>query len=60
MDARGQLRERLPAGRSASAVMTLYQRTSLTPYARWGELPLLALALLGAGLRLRGGRPQRP
>ena len=60
MDARGQLRERLPAGRSASAVMTLYQRTTLTPYARWGELPLVALALLGAGLRLRGGRPQRP
>ena len=60
MDARGQLRERLPAGRSTSAVMTLYQRTTLTPYARWGELPLVALALLGAGLRLRGGRPQRP
>jgi apolipoprotein N-acyltransferase len=60
MDARGQLRERLPAGRSTSAVMTLYQRTTLTPYARWGELPLVALVLLGAGLRLRGGRPQRP
>jgi apolipoprotein N-acyltransferase len=60
VDATGALRQRLPTGRSASAVMTLHQRTALTPYARWGELPLGALALLGAGLRLSGGRPQRP
>jgi apolipoprotein N-acyltransferase len=60
VDATGELRQRLPAGRSASAVMTVHQRTALTPYARWGELPLGALALLGAGLRLSGGRPQRP
>ncbi|MFM8604004.1 MAG: nitrilase-related carbon-nitrogen hydrolase [Cyanobium sp.] len=52
VDASGALRQQLPAGRSASAVMSVRQRTGLTPYARWGELPLLALALLGGLLRL--------
>jgi apolipoprotein N-acyltransferase len=52
VDAAGALRQKLPAGRSASALVSVEQRTSLTPYARWGELPLLALALLGGLLRL--------
>ena len=56
VDASGEVRQALPAGRSGSAVMTLHQRSSLTPYARWGELPLLALALLGGGMRLGSGR----
>jgi apolipoprotein N-acyltransferase len=60
VNAAGEVQQRLPAGRSVSAVLTLRQRTTVTSYARWGELPLVALALLGAGLRLRPGRPQRP
>jgi apolipoprotein N-acyltransferase len=54
VDATGALRQQLPAGRSASALVSVEQRTALTPYARWGELPLLALALLGGLLRLVG------
>ena len=60
VNAAGGVEQRLPPGVSASAVVSVHQRSALTPYARWGDLPLLALALLGAGLRLRAGRPQRP
>jgi apolipoprotein N-acyltransferase len=52
VDAAGALRQQLPPGRSVSALVSVEQRTVLTPYARWGELPLLALALLGGLLRL--------
>lgn len=52
VDAAGALRQQLPASRSASALVSVEQRIALTPYARWGELPLLALALLGGLLRL--------
>jgi apolipoprotein N-acyltransferase len=57
VDAAGALRQQLPAGRSASALVTVEQRTALTPYVRWGELPLLALAVLGGLLRLVGPIP---
>ncbi|MFM7266901.1 MAG: nitrilase-related carbon-nitrogen hydrolase [Cyanobium sp.] len=60
VNAAGEVRQRLPVGRSASAVVSVHQRSALTPYARWGELPLVALVLLAAGLRLRAARPQRP
>jgi apolipoprotein N-acyltransferase len=56
VDPRGALRQQLTPGRSTSAVMTLHQRTTLTPYDRWGEAPLLAVALLGGGMRLAAGR----
>ncbi|MFN9620511.1 MAG: apolipoprotein N-acyltransferase [Synechococcaceae cyanobacterium] len=56
VDATGRLRQQLPATRTTSGVMTLEHRSALTPYVRWGELPLLGLALLGAGLRLRPTR----
>jgi len=46
VDAAGRLRDRLPAGRKDSAVFTLWPRSQLTPYTRWGEAPLLlALAI---------------
>ena len=57
VDPRGVLHQQLPAERSASSVMTLHQRSALTPYDRWGELPLLALALLGGAMRLGSRRP---
>jgi apolipoprotein N-acyltransferase len=56
VDSRGALRQSLPPGRSTSAVMTVHQRSALTPYARWGEGPLLALAGLAAALRWLAGR----
>jgi apolipoprotein N-acyltransferase len=56
VDPRGAVHQQLPPGRSTSAVMALHQRTALTPYDRWGELPLLAVGLVGGGLRLGGGR----
>jgi apolipoprotein N-acyltransferase len=56
VDASGALREQLPSGRSASAVMTVRQRSALTPYDRWGEMPLLAVALVGGGMRLGSSR----
>jgi apolipoprotein N-acyltransferase len=55
VDPTGALRQQLPTGRSASAVMTVYQRSRLTPYARWGEAPLLGVGLLGGLLRLGPG-----
>ena len=41
VDAAGRLRETLPAGQPASAVFSLRSRRAITPYARWGETPLL-------------------
>ena len=52
VDARGQVRQRLPAGRSQWQGMELRQLHALTPYARWGDGPLLLLLI--AGLIWRG------
>jgi len=65
VDAAGRVRERLPAGQPAEAVLSLQPRIALTPYDRWGEGPLLTLLLLGAswrlaGWRLAGFRSRRP
>ncbi len=51
VDAAGRVREQLPAGRPASGLLTVQQRAQLTPYDRWGEAPLLGLALLAAAWR---------
>jgi len=57
VDASGQVRRQLPAGRPATALLELHPRTQITGYARWGELPLVWLALLGAIAALQ--RPRR-
>jgi apolipoprotein N-acyltransferase len=51
VDAAGQVLERLPAGRPATGLLTVEQRAQLTPYDRWGEGPLIGLALLAAAWR---------
>ncbi|MCP9833731.1 MULTISPECIES: apolipoprotein N-acyltransferase [unclassified Cyanobium] len=51
VDAAGRVLEQLPAGRPATGVLTVQQRTQLTPYDRWGEGPLLLIALLAAAWR---------
>jgi apolipoprotein N-acyltransferase len=55
VDAGGRVRQQLPAGRRQLGLMTLRQRSQLTPYDRWGELPLLALAAGAALARWRLG-----
>lgn len=54
VDARGVVRTRLPSGRSARKAVEIRRLQELTPYARWGEAPLLGLLLLGLGLRRAG------
>jgi apolipoprotein N-acyltransferase len=50
---RGVVAARLPMGRAATGVFTVPQLSGLTPYARWGEMPLLMLTLAaGAGVLL--------
>lgn len=51
VDAGGRLREQLPPGRPATGLFTVQQRSRLTPYDRWGEGPLIALALLAGAWR---------
>ncbi len=51
VDAAGRVLEQLPAGRPASGLLTVQQRAHLTPYDRWGEGPLIGLALLAAAWR---------
>ena len=51
----GGIAERLPVAIPANAVFSVPALTTLTPYARWGELPLLALALLAAFWRWHVG-----
>ncbi len=60
VDAAGRVLEQLPAGRPATGVLTVQQRGQLTPYDRWGEGPLVGLALLAAAWRwiaAAGGGP---
>lgn len=51
VDAAGRVLEQLPAGRPATGVLTVQQRGQLTPYDRWGEGPLVGIALLAAAWR---------
>ncbi|MBW4530406.1 MAG: apolipoprotein N-acyltransferase [Aphanothece saxicola GSE-SYN-MK-01-06B] len=51
VDAAGRVLEQLPAGRPATGVLTVQQRAQLTPYDRWGEGPLIGIALLAAAWR---------
>ena len=53
VDAAGAVRQQLPAGRPATALLRVQPLVGLTPYARLGELPLLLLALVGGLLRWR-------
>ncbi len=60
VDARGDVQARLPAAVPTSAVMTVRHRDRLTPYGRWGELPLLLLLAAASLVRAFGrcgGRP---
>ena len=51
MDSRGRLLQRSPLQAPAVLTATLARRTGQTPWARWGDLPVLiaAAALVGAG-----------
>jgi len=51
VDAGGRLREQLPPARPATGLFTVQQRSTLTPYDRWGEGPLIGLALLAGAWR---------
>jgi apolipoprotein N-acyltransferase len=53
VDGRGRLRAQLPPFTTTSGWMGVEPRTALTPYARWGETPLLALLLVAGLARLR-------
>ena len=53
VDAAGAVRQQLPAGRPATALLQVQPLVGLTPYARLGELSLLLLALAGGLLRWR-------
>ena len=58
IDPRGQVIRSLPPGVPTTGLVTVPVLAGLTPYARFGEAPLLAIPLLGAALRLchhRGG-----
>jgi len=59
VDASGRIRAALPTGQGTSGVFTLQARRALTPYDRWGEMPLLIGLLvaiaLALGTRLGGG-----
>jgi apolipoprotein N-acyltransferase len=57
VDAAGRVLQQLPAGQRQLGLMTLRQRSQLTAYDRWGELPLLALAVGAALARWRPGFP---
>jgi apolipoprotein N-acyltransferase len=49
----GSITRLLPASRPAMELLSVAIRSRLTPYGRWGELPLIVLALLLAGWRWR-------
>ena len=51
VDSSGVIRQRLPAGHAATGLFALERRAHWTPYVRWGELPLLLLALAGGVCR---------
>jgi apolipoprotein N-acyltransferase len=48
VDPRGRVVEQLPAGRPIDGVLTLQHRSTVTPYVRWGEAPLLGIAAMAA------------
>jgi apolipoprotein N-acyltransferase len=54
----GGISRQLPASRPAMELLRVAIRSGLTPYGRWGELPLIVLALLVSGWRWRLGRNQ--
>jgi apolipoprotein N-acyltransferase len=51
VDSRGRVLEQLPAGRPATGLLSVEQRSQLTPYDRWGEGPLIGIALLAGAWR---------
>jgi apolipoprotein N-acyltransferase len=53
IDPAGRRVASLPAGRSAVASVELRQRSTLTPYDRWGDSPLVVLAAGAALARWR-------
>ena len=53
VDARGRVLRDLPAGIPATGAMRVQRRSRLTPYARWGEAPLLLLLIGACGGRWR-------
>ncbi len=55
VDSRGRVLDKLPAGRPASGLLTVRQRSTLTAYDRWGEGPLLGIALLAGVWRWASG-----
>jgi len=57
VDSEGGLRQRLVAGIPTSAVVTVRQRTALSPYTRWGEAPLWLLLVGAVSVRFRPGSP---
>jgi len=46
IDPAGRIRDRLPQFERGALVTEVQPRTGLTPYSRWGELPVLAIVLL--------------
>ncbi|MCP9771226.1 apolipoprotein N-acyltransferase [Synechococcus sp. Tobar12-5m-g] len=52
LNSQGVVIERLPGGRPATARIELEALGGITPYARWRELPLLLLILIGAAAAL--------
>jgi apolipoprotein N-acyltransferase len=53
VDASGVVRRSLPPGRPATLLVSLELRRGLTPYSRWGETPLVLLALAGIAVSWR-------
>ncbi|CAK6697429.1 MULTISPECIES: nitrilase-related carbon-nitrogen hydrolase [unclassified Synechococcus] len=56
VDSSGRLRTALPPGRPVTTVLGLEPRDAMTPYDRFGELPLLGLALAGGAWGTLGYR----
>jgi apolipoprotein N-acyltransferase len=55
VDAGGRVLAQLPPGRPATGLLTVRQRAPLTPYDRWGEKPLMGLALMAGAWRWIAG-----
>lgn len=61
IDARGRVAAALPAGRAGVLPVAVQGMTGLTPYARFGDKPALALiGLLLIAAAARGRRPRQP
>jgi apolipoprotein N-acyltransferase len=52
IDPAGRVERSLPAGVPATGLVTVPALGGLTPYGRWGELPLLGLGLAAGGWRM--------